>query len=130
MIESDIPGSENNMENCKYIWYLITNTKILLYLIWYFWHQDIKLKNSMEKKNSKKRAGKYAEYQGGKKAEICVKLHISFFLQGIKMWRSTKEAQKTDIWSDKKKIQQLEKQNSLLFFIKFCFKKIYLKINW
>jgi len=42
----------------------ITNSNFLLYLVWYFWRQDIKLKNSM-KKNCQKEScssGKYAEY--------------------------------------------------------------------
>ena len=43
--------SENNIENCKFIWYLLlTNSNFLLYLIWYFWRQDIKLNNSMNQK--------------------------------------------------------------------------------
>ena len=83
----------------------------------------------MKKKIAKKRAaalwnmGNIREKQKPKYVSKC----ISSCLQGIRMRRSTKEEQKTDVWSDKKKIQESEKKIhcSFLNFVK----KFNLKIN-
>ena len=48
-------------------------------------------------------------------------------LQGIRMRRSQREEQKTEVWSAKTKIQQLEKKYTALF--KILFKKILIKKN-
>ena len=61
----------------------------------------------------------YVEYLEG----ICVKMHISFVYKGWKcVDLQTKEDQKTDIWSAKKKKQQPENKFNALF-------RIFVKIN-
>ena len=49
---------------------------------------------------------------------MCQNAHFCC-LQGIKMSRSSKEEQKTNVWSAKKKLQQLENK----FLLKLKFKK-------
>ena len=77
----------------------------------------------MEKKNAKKRAGKYAEYQGGKKAEICVKLHISFFYKGLKCEDLQKRHRKQIYDQIKRRYNSWRNKIHCSFLLNFVLKK-------
>ena len=89
VFESDI------LKTAKYIWYLLISSNFLLYFILIFLAPRYQIKEYYE-------------------SEMC---RNAFFpcLQGIRMCRCKREEQKTDVWSDKKKIQGSEKKNSVLF---------------
>jgi len=60
----------------------------------------------MKKKIAKKRAaalGNITILGRNKSRNMCQNVYL-LYLQGIRMRRSTKEEQKTDVWSDKNKI--------------------------
>ena len=75
----------------------------------------------MKKKIAKKRAaalwnmGNIREKQKPKYVSKC----ISSCLQGIRMRRSTKEEQKTDVWSDKKEDTTVREKKFTALFFKF-----------
>ena len=65
--------------------------------------------------------------KGETKAEICVKMHISFVYKGLECVYLQKRNSK-QIYDQIKRKYNSRRKNALLS-LKFCFKKINLKIN-
>ena len=95
-----------------------TNSNFLLYLTSYLLCLDIKLKNNMKNKIAIIIAAalfKCARYLVKKKTEMCKNE-----LQGIRMQRSTREEQKTDVLLAIQKIQQPVNKYIHCSILKLC----------
>ena len=96
-----------------------SQTKLsVINLIWYFWRHDIKLRNRMKKKITKKRAALGALGNMGNIREKQKHKYVSKFIFPLStrnLHRSLKEEKKADVWPAKKKIEQPKIKFSTLF---------------
>ena len=83
----------------------------------------------MKKKIAKKRASALWNMRNIREKQIqkYVSKCISPCLQGIRMRRSTKEEQKTDVWSDKKEDTTVGEKKFTALFLNFVKKNFNLK---